>query len=189
MEENLIPVFSAILKTKWDNMKEYARKCHATSKMERLNGFTLFQCLSDGLFEGNERSLKEVKTKIGMAKEAFNRKRSIFCGPLRKELRKRLVKCFVWSVAFYGTETWTLRQSEEKRIKAFEMWEGENRQNGQPVSPDFTACDYWLWGYLKEKVYARKPKDVDMLKIAIGEEIHCIPMDMYPKSMNDFPKR
>ena len=35
-----------------------------------------------------------------MAKEVFNRKRSIFCWPLEKELRKRLVKCFVWSVAF-----------------------------------------------------------------------------------------
>ena len=31
-------------------------------------------------------------------------------------------------------------------------------------SPDLIACDYWLWGYLKEKVYARKPQDVDMLK-------------------------
>ena len=37
-----------------------------------------------------------------MSKGAFNRKRSIFCGPLEKELRKRLVKCFVWSVALYG---------------------------------------------------------------------------------------
>ncbi|KAJ4448616.1 hypothetical protein ANN_00006 [Periplaneta americana] len=56
-----------------------------------------------------------------MAKEAFNRKRSI-CGPVEKELRKRLVKCIVWSVALYGAETWTLRRSEEKRIEAFEMW-------------------------------------------------------------------
>ena len=37
-----------------------------------------------------------------MAKEAFNRIKSIFCGPLEKELRKRLVKCFVWSVVVYG---------------------------------------------------------------------------------------
>ncbi|KAJ4436361.1 hypothetical protein ANN_18993 [Periplaneta americana] len=35
---------------------------------------------------------------------------------------KRLVKCFVWSVALCGAEMWTLRQSEEKRIEAFEMW-------------------------------------------------------------------
>ena len=40
---------------------------------------------------------QEVKQRITMAKEAFNRKRNIFCGPLKKELWKRLVKCFVWS--------------------------------------------------------------------------------------------
>ena len=57
-----------------------------------------------------------------MAKEAFNRKRSIFCGPLEKERRKRLVKCFVWRVVLYGTETYTLRQNEEKQLEAFEMW-------------------------------------------------------------------
>ena len=57
-----------------------------------------------------------------MAKEAFNRKKSIFCGPLEKELRKRLVKCFVWSVALYGAETWTLRRNEKRRLEAFEMW-------------------------------------------------------------------
>ena len=42
--------------------------------------------------------------------------------PLEKELRKRLVKCFVWSVALYGAETWTLRRNEQKRLEAFEMW-------------------------------------------------------------------
>ena len=57
-----------------------------------------------------------------MAKEAFNRKRSIFCGLLKKELRKRLVKCFVWSVQLYSKETWTLRRNEEERLEAFEMW-------------------------------------------------------------------
>ena len=52
----------------------------------------------------------------------YNRKRSIFCGSLEKELRKRLVKWFVWSVVLYGAETWTLRRDEEKRLEAFEMW-------------------------------------------------------------------
>ncbi|KAJ4433364.1 hypothetical protein ANN_15623 [Periplaneta americana] len=57
-----------------------------------------------------------------MAKEYFNRKRNIFCGTSEKELRKRLVKCFVWSV----TETWTLRRSEEKRLEAFKCgYKGE----------------------------------------------------------------
>ena len=60
---------------------------------------------------------QEVKQRIAMAKEAFNRKRSIFCGPLEKELRKRVVKCFVQSVVLYGVETWTLRQNEQKRLE------------------------------------------------------------------------
>ena len=53
-----------------------------------------------------------------MAKEAFNRKGSIFCGLLEKKLRKRLVKCFVWSVVLYGAETWTLRRNKQKRLTA-----------------------------------------------------------------------
>ena len=55
-------------------------------------------------------------------KQAFNRKRSIFCRPLEKELRKSLVKCFVWSVALYGAETRNLRWNEQKRLEAFQMW-------------------------------------------------------------------
>ena len=42
------------------------------------------------------------------AKEVFNRNRNIFCGPLEKELRRRLVKCFAWRVALCGAETLTL---------------------------------------------------------------------------------
>ena len=70
----------------------------------------------------NMNCCQEVKLRIAMAKEAFNRKRSIFCGPLEKELRKRLLKCFEWSVALYGAETWTLRWNEQKQLEAFEMW-------------------------------------------------------------------
>ena len=47
---------------------------------------------------------QEVKQRIEMAKEAFNRKRSIFCRSSEKELRTRLVKCFGWSVALYDAE-------------------------------------------------------------------------------------
>ena len=65
---------------------------------------------------------QEVKQKIALTKEAFNRKTSIFCVPLEKELRKRLVKCFVWNLALCGAETWTLRRNEQKGLEAFEIW-------------------------------------------------------------------
>ena len=70
----------------------------------------------------NMNCCQEVKQRVAMAKEVFNRKRSIFCGPLEKELRKRLVKCFVWSVVLNGAETWTLRRNEQKQLEAFEIW-------------------------------------------------------------------
>ena len=41
---------------------------------------------------------------------------------MEKELRKRLVKYFVWSVVLYGAETWTLRRNEQKQLEGFEMW-------------------------------------------------------------------
>ena len=63
---------------------------------------------------------QDVKQRIAMTKDAFNRKRSNFCGLLEKELRKRIVKFFVWSVALYGAETWTLRRNEQKRLEAIQ---------------------------------------------------------------------
>ena len=43
---------------------------------------------------------REIKMRISIAKEAFN--------------RKMLVRCYVWSIALYGSETWTLRKLERK---------------------------------------------------------------------------
>jgi len=57
-----------------------------------------------------------------MAKAAFNKKRTLFTGTLDLELRKKLVKCYVWSMALYGAETWTLRAVDQKHLESFEMW-------------------------------------------------------------------
>ena len=50
-----------------------------------------------------------------MAKAAFNKKRVLFTSTLDLELRKKLVKCYFWSIALYGAETWTLRRVDQKR--------------------------------------------------------------------------
>ena len=31
------------------------------------------------------------------------------------------MKCYVWSMALYGAETWTLRARDQKRLESFEM--------------------------------------------------------------------
>jgi len=37
-------------------------------------------------------------------------------------LRKKLIKCYIWSMALYGAETWRLRAADQKYLKSFEMW-------------------------------------------------------------------
>jgi len=63
----------------------------------------------------------EIKCRIAMAKAAFN-KRTLFTSTLDLELRKKLVKCYVWSIALYCVETWTLRAVDQKNLESFEMW-------------------------------------------------------------------
>ena len=41
----------------------------------------------------------EIKCRTAMAKAAFSKKRALFTGTLDWELRKKLVKCCIWSVA------------------------------------------------------------------------------------------
>jgi hypothetical protein len=50
------------------------------------------------------------------------RRRFFFTITLQLELRKKLLKCYVWSIAFYGAETWTLRAVDQKPLKSFQMW-------------------------------------------------------------------
>jgi hypothetical protein len=56
-----------------------------------------------------------------MAKAAFNKKRTLFTNTLDLELRKKIVKCYVWSIALYGAETWTLQAVDQKHPESFEM--------------------------------------------------------------------
>ena len=57
-----------------------------------------------------------------MANAAFNNKKNLFTSTLDLELRKKLVKCYIWSIALYGAETWTLRVVDQKHLESFEMW-------------------------------------------------------------------
>ena len=38
------------------------------------------------------------------------------------EMKKKLLKSCIWSVALYGSGTWTLRKIEEGIINVFETW-------------------------------------------------------------------
>ena len=52
----------------------------------------------------------------------FNKQKTVFSSKLDLNLRKKLVKCYIWSMAFYGGEIWTLRAADQKYLESFEMW-------------------------------------------------------------------
>jgi len=64
----------------------------------------------------------EINSRIAMAKAAFNKKKKLYIKKLDLNLRRKLVKCYIWSMAVYGAETWTLRAADQKYLENFEMW-------------------------------------------------------------------
>lgn len=58
-----------------------------------------------------------------------------------------------------------------------------------PRSPDLSVCDFFLWGYLKSKVYTTRPRTLDELKQRIRDEIHSIPAEMLQRSMKNLKNR
>ena len=68
------------------------------------------------------RCTREIKSRIAMAKASFSKKKTLFTSKLDLNLRKKLIKCYIWSMALYGAETWTLRAADQKYLERFEMW-------------------------------------------------------------------
>jgi hypothetical protein len=52
----------------------------------------------------------------------INKKRALFTSTLNLKLRKKLIKCYIWSIALYGAETWTFRAADQKYLENFDMW-------------------------------------------------------------------
>lgn len=58
-----------------------------------------------------------------------------------------------------------------------------------PRSPDLTPPDFFLWGYLKSKVYTNKPRTLAQLRANIRREIRAISADTLAKVMENAEKR
>jgi len=56
-------------------------------------------------------------------------------------------------------------------------------------SPDLSAPDFFLWGYLKEKVYINKPRTLEELKTNIQEQIALITPETLQKVMENSMQR
>jgi len=53
------------------------------------------------LLTNDGRCTREIKSRIAMAKAAFNKKKTLITNILDLNMRKKLVKCYIWSMVFY----------------------------------------------------------------------------------------
>ena len=74
-----------------------------TVDQKQLENVKCFKYLGSVLTDDG-RCTCEIKSRIAMTKAAFNRKKNLFTRKLAIYMRKKLVKCYVWSMALYGAE-------------------------------------------------------------------------------------
>ena len=92
-----------------------------TIDQKQLENVKCFKYLGSMLTDDG-RCTCEIKSRIAMAKAAFNKNKNLFISKLDLNLRKKLVKCYVWSMALYGAETWTCWATDQKSLESFQMW-------------------------------------------------------------------
>ena len=49
-------------------------------------------------------------------------KKALLTRKLGLLLRKKLLKCYIWSIALYDAKIWTFRKSDQKYLETSEMW-------------------------------------------------------------------
>ena len=58
-----------------------------------------------------------------------------------------------------------------------------------PHSPDLNPLDFYLWGYLKDRVYRDNPQSIPELKEAISREIRAIDKEECGRVIDNFARR
>ena len=89
------------------------------SNLEQVNSFSYL----GSILTEEGRCEKEIKTRISIAKDSFNKIRNLVTNQsISVGLRIRFVKAYAWSTFLYGCEAWNINKAMEKRIEALEMW-------------------------------------------------------------------
>ena len=65
----------------------------------------------------------ELNRRIAIAKNSFAKMSRILTDhDLSVATKIRLTQCYIWSTLLYGCETWSLTQTNEMKLRGFEMW-------------------------------------------------------------------
>jgi hypothetical protein len=80
-----------------------------------------------------------VKLTPGLPWQKQHSKRRLCRQQIGLKFKEEIVKCYILSIAFYGSETWTLRQVNEKYLESFKMccW----RRMGKIIWTDYVRSE------------------------------------------------
>ena len=56
-------------------------------------------------------------------------------------------------------------------------------------SPDLTPCDFFLWGFIKSKVYGTRPRDIEELKERVSSAFDEVTAEMRHNTMREYRDR
>ena len=65
---------------------------------------------------------QEIKRRLSIARSVTQSMTKLWKSKLPASLKVRLLKSTVFSVASYGSESWSMKKADKKRLDAFEMW-------------------------------------------------------------------
>ena len=126
--------------------------------------------------------------------------------PLRETRRAGNICCnltiatrAVWAVAL---SCWNQMSSRFVSSIILPIWVQKNLPTSQdnveswrwqifhpPQRNKMNICEFFLWGYLKEKVFRSRPQNLEKLKMRIREEISAIPLEMCQRAAENFRHR
>lgn len=67
--------------------------------------------------------MDEIKRRMAISRSAMDKLHKIWRNrKITKATKTRLVRALIFSIFLYASETWTLRESERKKIDVLEMW-------------------------------------------------------------------
>jgi hypothetical protein len=89
-------------KTKVMRISRQTSPIKIMTDQKQLENVEYFSYLGS-MITNDARCTREIKSRIAMAEAAFNKK-TLFTSKLNLNLRKKLVKYYIWSVALHGAE-------------------------------------------------------------------------------------
>ena len=108
-----------IKKTKVMSTEELNEFTIGNEKIEVVEQFNLLGSMIDR----NNDCSQEVRRRLALGRASMDNMKCVWRNKsINVETKVRLVRALVFSVVLYGSESWTTKKSDDRKINSFELW-------------------------------------------------------------------